>query len=298
LNDLTTLPHDAPIVLAFPPNCGTNRLRPVIGSVLDWLGKSRIQIKPRNQRIAKSLRVSEVVYSDMPYVRRVIDETYFHYLSLMDENQWCSLHDHASAELLSRLSFCRVVALYRDPRDYLVSLYHWFLDPRSQFQCPVFSTLSKEDGMMQLIKGCVVPQEGWAGHFPSLYQLAINFVGLRDHPNILPVSYEEARSPDPRPFYRRVFSWLKLDHPSLKPITEPLLDEAVSLGTFAFQSGGKVQEGTLEAFSTAQTVDNIALRKGIVGDWKNHFTPKVKDRVKELIGPNLIKLGYEKDMEW
>ena len=39
-------------------------------------------------------------------------------------------------------------------------------------------------------------------------------------------------------------------------------------------------------------------RKGIENDWKNHFTPKVKDAFKEKYGDILIQTGYEKNYDW
>lgn len=39
-------------------------------------------------------------------------------------------------------------------------------------------------------------------------------------------------------------------------------------------------------------------RKGVSGDWRNHFTPKHKEIFKELYQDVLIKLGYEQDNNW
>jgi hypothetical protein len=39
-------------------------------------------------------------------------------------------------------------------------------------------------------------------------------------------------------------------------------------------------------------------RKGIVGDWKNHFTEQEKDVFKDVAGDILIQFGYERDMNW
>jgi hypothetical protein len=39
-------------------------------------------------------------------------------------------------------------------------------------------------------------------------------------------------------------------------------------------------------------------RKGISGDWKNHFTPAITELYKQKIGDLLIDLGYEKDYSW
>ena len=43
---------------------------------------------------------------------------------------------------------------------------------------------------------------------------------------------------------------------------------------------------------------NKFLRKGIVGDWKNNFSPLSCEIFKHYAGEQLIKLGYEKDYNW
>jgi hypothetical protein len=40
------------------------------------------------------------------------------------------------------------------------------------------------------------------------------------------------------------------------------------------------------------------LRKGVAGDWKNHFDARLKDCFKTLYGDELICAGYEKNFEW
>jgi hypothetical protein len=40
------------------------------------------------------------------------------------------------------------------------------------------------------------------------------------------------------------------------------------------------------------------LRKGIVGDWKNHFDDRLKDLYKAHHGATLVQAGYEKDDCW
>ena len=39
-------------------------------------------------------------------------------------------------------------------------------------------------------------------------------------------------------------------------------------------------------------------RKGIAGDWKNHFTPDLKERFKAIAGEALVRYGYEKNNQW
>jgi Sulfotransferase domain len=39
-------------------------------------------------------------------------------------------------------------------------------------------------------------------------------------------------------------------------------------------------------------------RKGVSGDWKNHFTDRIKAEFKKKYGQLLIDTGYEKDLSW
>jgi hypothetical protein len=40
------------------------------------------------------------------------------------------------------------------------------------------------------------------------------------------------------------------------------------------------------------------LRKGIAGDWKNHFTKNAREVFDNFAGSELVSLGYEKDRQW
>ena len=39
-------------------------------------------------------------------------------------------------------------------------------------------------------------------------------------------------------------------------------------------------------------------RKGIAGDWRNHFTDRVKRAFKDRYGPLLVATGYASDLDW
>jgi len=53
-------------------------------------------------------------------------------------------------------------------------------------------------------------------------------------------------------------------------------------------SGRKVGEENTRSF----------MRKGIVGDWKNYFDQKARERFHYYAGDTLIKLGYESSTVW
>ena len=68
-----------------------------------------------------------------------------------------------------------------------------------------------------------------------------------------------------------------------------IIREIVDQHSFRRLSGGRQQ---------GQGSDQSFFRKGVAGDWKNHFTPEIKDLYKELVGHFLIQFGYEKDYSW
>lgn len=295
------LGDDAPVGFVLVPFCGSGRVEPVVRTLMTWLEKRRLEaISPcTNRRFVASFDVPPIDYGPYRELRRAIDEGYLRFVELMESDCWTVLHDHISAEALARAPFCKMVALYRDPRDYINSLYHWYCDPRHGDAYRTITSVSKEEGFLKLFEGMgtrSVAGDG-IGQLPSFADVAANFVAFRKHANILPISYEEARL-DPRPLYRRMIAWLGLEDVAFRPIPDASLDEVISMGSFAVQSGGAHNEGSTEGYYQKETLGRVGLRKGVVGDWKNHFTPKVKERAKMLIGEALIELGYEKDMSW
>lgn len=49
-----------------------------------------------------------------------------------------------------------------------------------------------------------------------------------------------------------------------------------------------------------ESLDNRQMhyRKGVWGDWVNHFTPELKAQFKERYGDLVARLGYERDVDW
>jgi hypothetical protein len=295
------LGDDTPIVFILYPSCGSNRLRPVIGGLMGWFEKRRIRTVAPNphRRFLASVDAPTFAFGDYSGLRAALDEAYFRSLDLMDLDCWTEVHDHVSAAMLARLGFAKVVALRRDPRDCAVSLYFWFCDSIHGDRFRPLTELPKEEALLALFDGFATKTTAGDSVYqvPPLEKIASDFVALHHHPHILPVTYEEART-DPRPMYRRMISWLGLDDVVFKDLSDEALDRAIALGSFSAQSGGTHQEGRTDTYHRTPSGTSTGLRKGIIGDWKNHFTPRLIERTKELIGNQLIELGYEKSLDW
>lgn len=72
-------------------------------------------------------------------------------------------------------------------------------------------------------------------------------------------------------------------------ISRERLEEVVVANRFEAQTGGRAR-GTEDV--TAHQ------RKGVAGDWRNHFTDRIKRAFKARYGGLLVATGYEKDLDW
>ena len=105
-------------------------------------------------------------------------------------------------------------------------------------------------------------------------------------------------------------SWLESDELVLR--YEDLLQSDVEILSSALidRCGLDVEPDQLRAVIVANRFENIAgrprgqedrsahERKGVAGDWRNHFTPRVTQAFKARFGGLLVATGYEKNLDW
>lgn len=81
---------------------------------------------------------------------------------------------------------------------------------------------------------------------------------------------------------RELFQFLDLPH------DDRLIRDLLERSSFRFYAGRESGQEDRKRF----------YRKGIAGDWKNHFEDGEKRVFKEIAGDMLVKLGYETDLSW
>ncbi|MGH7307120.1 MAG: sulfotransferase domain-containing protein [Candidatus Rokuibacteriota bacterium] len=85
-------------------------------------------------------------------------------------------------------------------------------------------------------------------------------------------------------------------------ILEPLLTQTCPLGVPAEQVREAVLACRFERLTggRARGHDDVWSheRKGVAGDWRNHFTDRVTRAFKARFGEMLVATGYEKDLHW
>ena len=104
----------------------------------------------------------------------------------------------------------------------------------------------------------------------------------RDRPGVVYTSYEALRHDGPAELARVVNA--------LQPgaLTVERAAEITDAFSFEKMAGRKVGQENIRSF----------LRKGVVGDWKNVFSPQARELFHERAGEALIALGYERDAGW
>lgn len=161
----------------------------------------------------------------------------------------------------------------RDLRDTLISFYfsfkvsHPLLTDEHIKLRHTLESMNEEDGMLYLldlkIDNIANIQRSWLDR------------------GVLIVKYEDLIKNEYNEF-ERIFDYCKIKTERSR------LHEVVSSNSFEKATGRK--PGTENI--------NAHLRKGIAGDWQNHFTEHLKKEFKLRYSDTLIRTGYETDSNW
>ena len=304
-----TMADPTPVIALSFPGAGSNRLMPVFGALMNLFSiEQQYYTAPiSNRRYLHHLtdpdgRCDGKVAPDGRMFDADFTHDYFQGIVLnMDYHTWIDIHMALSSHFLGNLPDVKIVYLYRDPRDILTTgclraVNDAFVDGFG------LGTMDKEETYLRFLDGFdyILPKRDNFQRGVSLAEVVESFRAIQDYDNIHGIRFEDIRY-RPHETYRDMLAWLGLDRVSLMPIADDALDGIIQLGTFSHQSNGQYVEGKEDATSLYDDGGpsvNSSMRKGIKGDWKNHFTPKVTERVKRIAGEGLIKIGYEHDLNW
>lgn len=184
------------------------------------------------------------------------------------------LHVHGSRHNAGvlRESGVPYVIMYRDLRDVAVS--HVFYVQRTPWH-PEYSDykgLSIEEGLHHFGETLL----------PEFVEWIRGWHANRDSENSLVVRYEDLLT-DTATSFRKVARLFDL------PDDSDTIQSIVDAHRFENLSGGR---------SRGEDGDESFFRKGVAGDWKNHFTSDLKRLYKERAGQALVEFGYEMDLDW
>lgn len=167
----------------------------------------------------------------------------------------------------------RTFIVIRDLRDTLISLYfslkhsHPLINEGMSEIRVSLNEISKEDGLLHLMNT----------EIKHYHQLQLTWLSEET----LLVRYEELLSDEFAGFQKI------MDHCEIN-ISEKSLRKIIERNSFQTRSGRP--QGSEDITSH--------YRKGISGDWRNHFSDRIKSEFKDRYGRTLIRTGYEKNLNW
>jgi len=191
----------------------------------------------------------------------------------------CIMHGHN----LCPWGLRNVAAVFRDGRDVMVSWYFWvYMHSRGAELHPILRELhfaTPEDVVANLptfiermFAKPISPHFSWADFVRAWW----------GRKGVVTVRYEDVRRRPSEELSRiaHELAGIRLSRERAASIAEAF--------SFERQSGRKPGIEDQRSF----------LRKGVVGDWRNHFSLEARQIFDHYAGEELIVLGYERDRSW
>ncbi len=184
--------------------------------------------------------------------------------------------------------FNNLICLNRDGRDTIVSFYFHMFSGMEEIKSSVVKNFQRDFGFddYQDIKANLPKYIEYMftrynqGKFRFNWsEFVRSFYGKED---VIYIKYEELLT-DTSLALSKVLTQL-----TNQKIDEKKLNEVVHRFSFANQTKRKPGQEDKKSF----------LRKGVAGDWKNHFSKEACQVFDHYAGKELIYLGYEKDHNW
>ena len=190
--------------------------------------------------------------------------------------------DYDSRVDLSRLPPYRGSHLIRDPRDIVVSGYYYHLWTKEKWA----NTPSKEYGgkSYRALLSSLPKEEGLLVEMQRASNWDIRHIVEWDYTNplILELKYEDVIR-DEESAFRSLFAHYGFDERAVAACTE-------IAARFSFRNVAGRRVGQVRKKSH--------LRSGRPKQWQAELGDVQKARFKQLHGEDLIRLGYEKDLDW
>ena len=152
----------------------------------------------------------------------------------------------------------KFIIVFRNPKDMLVSYYHFY-------KLGNFSPVGNWDDFFELFKSKTLCHG-------DIFDVQLSWWNLRDNPNILILNYEDMLK-SPEGAVRQVATHMGKD------ISDDLVAKIVERTSFkSMKNNPSLNYATM----TKKEGGGAFMRKGVAGDWKNHFSEEQAKYVDEL----------------
>jgi hypothetical protein len=181
--------------------------------------------------------------------------------------------------VLKRNGVDRIVVMYRDPRDVVLSRYHHIREfPKLSNEIGLvedYRALSREEGLHRAVEIVIDYFVPWIRGWRELIQR---------HPEckFLVMSYEQLHA-NPKAEFRRLMDFYGIS------MSDAEIEQVLI----------RIKTGRTSRFSPRGLVGKKStFRKGNVGDWRTELSSAHKALFRDRAGDFLVEVGYEKDKNW
>jgi hypothetical protein len=165
--------------------------------------------------------------------------------------------------------------IYRDPRDLLVSQVFYATEIYEEHALHAYyNRLPDMDARLKaVIQGI---HEDEKANRPGIADQYARFIAWLNFPGVMPVRFEDLIQ-------------------NRSQTISAMLDHLEACG---YKIPLDRQTAVAQVMQAIDPQRSPTFRKGVVGDWRSHFTEEHKRLFKETAGDLLIQLGYEQNNDW
>ncbi len=167
------------------------------------------------------------------------------------------------------------VFIYRDPRDLVVSHAYYITDMQPQHEWHAY--FRRLPDMTSRLRLLITGHREGDLYLPSIRERCLSYIRWITQPGILAVRFEDLRL-RPRDTVARILDFIRSRGPW--PLVLPY-EQAVE-----------------HIVASIRPETSGTFRKGMPGEWREHFTPELKQLFKDEAGDILIRMGYEVHHDW
>lgn len=256
-------PADLPILLGISfPKSGTHLLDQIL------LGFSNVA------PYAKRLHSFYAEYEGESGVKRAPEQA-IRWLDSLRQRDVASAHLFARPEAVMRVRSSKFIPffIFRDPRDVVVSHVFYVAEMETKHvHHEYYQTLSSFE---ERLKASILGRPEAEVEFLNIAERFAPYMNWLDQKAVLSIHFEDLIHNRPE---------------TLTKIAYHLLDKV------PLQTPRQLILDSLE--SAVNPTKSPTFRSGKTGEWKKYFTAEHKKIFKEIAGDLLVKLGYEKNLDW
>lgn len=184
-------------------------------------------------------------------------------------------------ECVHRNGVNKILITYRDLRDVVLSRYYRmiaFPKPLDLGDYIDYNALGKEKAIDNSIEHVSKVYTEW---IRGWFELAKN------NPDKYHFTKFEDLKLDTKSEFKKVLDFYEIN------LNENKIDNIIELS-----EGKSNMKKNIHAARVLPNAISSNFRSGKIGNWKTEMSEAQIEKCKELLGPSLIELGYEKDMNW